>query len=299
MKIAISGATGFVGSALAAHLKERGHDVITVVRTKPHGNQIRWDPEKDILDPKLLDGVDAVINLSGENVAARWTEERKDQILQSRIAATRTWVEAIKKMAVPSKVFINASAIGYYGDRKEELLDESSTKGEGFLADVCKRWEEELHPLEKSNVRVAILRFGVILSPNGGALAKMLTPFKFGLGGVVGSGDQYVSWIDLRDVVRAVDHVLNSEALSGPVNVVSPYPITNRDLTKALGKQLYRPTFFPLPAFVAKLVFGQMAEEMLLSSSRVLPKKLSQTDFVYDYPTIESSLLQLNETDRK
>lgn len=293
MKIAVSGASGFVGSHIVKHLTQEGHEVLLLVRGKAGVGQVIWDPEKGDLDARRLEGIDAVINLSGENVAGRWTASKKRAILQSRVQATRTWVAAVKGLATPPKVFINASAVGYYGDGGKKIFSESSPKGNGFLADVCQQWEEELDGLKNLPVRVVPLRFGVILSAEGGALSKMLLPFKLGLGGIIGSGEQYMGWIDIEDVVRIISHVLSTDSLEGPINVVAPTPVTNREFTKALGLQLHRPTILPMPAFAARLVFGEMADEMLLSSIRVSSKKLEPSGFVYKFPTLETSFEHL------
>lgn len=296
MKILIAGASGLVGQELIPYLTKMGHQVKKLVRdsTLLREGEFLWNPENHQVDLSAFEGCDAVINLAGENISSgRWNESKKKSILSSRINATNTLVNAILQLQKAPKIFINASAIGYYGNRGDEILDEASRPGEDFLAHVCIEWEQAASPLLQKNTRVIYTRFGIILSAKAGALNKMLIPFKLGLGGVMGSGDQYMSWIAIDDVVRIIDHILQTESLEGPLNVVSPNPVTNKTYTKTLGKVLARPTLLPLPAFVARLVFGEMADALLLSSQRVSDKKLKSSGFQFLYPDLEKALVNL------
>jgi len=294
MKIIVSGASGLVGARLVPALKSQGHEVVRLVRDhKMTGPGVAfWDPKAGKIDPAALAGCEAAINLAGENIAAgRWNEKRKAAIRESRIDATTTIAKAFASLEPRPKVLVNASAIGYYGSRGDEWLDESSSYGSGdFLSSVCRDWEAATEPARAAGVRVVMTRFGVILSKDGGALAKMLTPFKLGLGGVIGSGRQYMSWIAIDDIVGSILHSLNPADLSGPVNVVAARPVTNTDFTKTLGRVLSRPTIFPMPAFAAKLAFGQMGEELLLGGQRVKPAKLEQTGYAFQYPELEAAI---------
>lgn len=294
MKILISGSTGLVGSELSQVLIAKGYDVVRLVRQKKliSADSIFWDPDHGVLDANEIRGVDVVINLSGENVAARrWSEAQKKKILDSRINATRTIVKAITSLPQPPKVLINASAVGYYGDRGLEICSETTSKGSGFLADVCVQWEKAAAPAAKKGIRTVFLRTGVVLSPNGGALAKMLPPFKLGLGGNLGSGKQYMSWVAIEDVVLAIIFIMEHPQMEGPVNIVAPNPVTNGELTKSLGKVLYRPTVLPAPAFVLRLLLGkEMANDFLLSSTRASPVQLLNAGYRFKYPELEQAL---------
>ena len=296
MKILISGSSGLIGSALTSCFKERGHEVVRLVRNESlmSDDAILWDPEHRELRLEEFEGFDVVINLAGENIASgRWTDKKKQKIRDSRIFGTHMLAELLACLKSPPKVFISASAIGYYGDRSEEVMIESSSPGKGFLPDVCQKWEEAANAAANAGIRVVNLRIGVVLSVNGGALQKMLVPFKLGLGGIVGSGKQYMSWVSIEDIIGIVLHLINEESISGPVNAVSPSSETNYRFTKTLGKVLKRPTLFPLPAFVAKLMLGEMAEELLLSSTRVVPKVLQDSGYSFLYPELESALKHL------
>lgn len=293
MKILVSGSSGLVGSALVPVLTKEGHEVIRLVRTRSAGAAF-WDPAAGLLDLGGQSGLDAVVHLAGENIAAgRWTTARKERIRASRVRGTRFLAETLAGLAQRPRVFACASAIGFYGDRGEEVLDEASPAGQGFLAEVCRDWEAAAEPARQAGVRVVHLRFGVILSPLGGALAKMLLPFRLGLGGRIGSGRQYLSWIALADALRAIHHALLREEVLGPVNVVAPNPASNRDFTKTLARVLWRPAFFPMPAWAARLAFGEMADELLLASARVLPRRLQETGFRFDHPDLEEALRHL------
>jgi uncharacterized protein len=289
MKILVSGSTGLIGSSLVPFLASLGHVMSALVR-KPGRHGVRWDPQAGTIDVShLAAGFDAVIHLAGESIASgRWTPERKREIRDSRVKGTRLLAETLAQLSEPPKTLICASAIGYYGNRGEEVLQEYSASGTGFLAETCREWEAATAPAAAKGIRVVHLRSGVILSARGGALAKMLLPFKLGLGGPIGSGQQYMSWVALDDMVGAISHLLNS-AVSGPVNIVSPNPVTNRVFTTTLGHALSRPTLLPMPVFAAKLAFGEMADEMLLASQRVEPHVLSKSGYTFQYPDLEGA----------
>ena len=291
MKIAIAGASGLVGSVLVPVLEEDGDAVVRLVRSKPKPGEIEWHPNQDSIEPAKLDGFEVVVNLAGENIAAgRWTDDQKRKIRDSRVNGTHLMSEAMAKLEQKPRAFICASATGIYGDRDDEVLDEQSESGGGFLAGVCREWEKATEPASKAGIRVVNLRFGPIMAREGGMLAKLLTPFKMGVGGKVGSGRQYVSWIAIDDAVSAIKLAIHNESLRGPVNVVSPHPVTNEEFTKALGHVLNRPTALAIPAFAARLTFGEMADEMLLVSQRVMPKKLIAAGYQFQYPELQSAL---------
>ena len=293
LTVAMTGASGLVGTELSALLKSAGHSVVPMTR-KPSGssqNTIAWDPERGVANPQQLESVDAIVHLAGENIAAgRWTVALKERIRKSRVEGTRALVQSLAGLQIRPKTLVCASAIGFYGDRGDEILTESSPAGSGFLADVCSAWESEAMAAANLDMRVVCLRIGVVLSPKGGALAKMLLPFKLGAGGVIGSGKQYWSWIGLNDLVRAIAFCVENENIRGPVNAVSPQALNNYDFTKTVGKVLHRPTIVPLPAFVAKIVLGEMAEALLLSSAHVVPEKLQTHGFQFAQPDLKSCL---------
>jgi len=291
MKIAIAGASGLIGSALIPILQSDGNQITRLVRSSPKAGEIEWHPNQDEVSTQSLQGFDVIINLAGENIAGgRWTDEQKRKIRDSRVNGTHLLSEAIAKMNSKPKAFICASATGIYGDRDDEVLDEQSESGGGFLAGVCREWEKATEPANKAGVRVVNLRFGPILARDGGMLSKLLTPFKMGMGGKVGSGKQYISWIALDDAVSAIKLAIDRQTIHGPLNVVSPNPVTNEEFTKTLGHVLNRPTALAMPAFAARLAFGEMADEMLLASQKVMPKKLTSAGFQFQYPQLEAAM---------
>jgi len=294
MRILVSGSSGLVGTALIPVLTGAGHEVARLIRAKsgsPSKELVAWDPEAGSIDAAGLEGLDAAVHLAGESIASgRWTAAKKARIRDSRLKGTRLLCEALARCAKPPQILVCASAIGFYGDRGDETLTETSPSGSGFLAEVCREWESATDPAAKRGIRVVNTRFGVILSANGGALAKMLTPFKMGIGGVLGSGRQYMSCISIDDCVTAIVYALSTNSLSGPVNVVGPVPVTNAEFTKTLGRVLGRPTVMPMPAFAARLAFGEMADELLLSSSRVVPQKLLDSGLQFHDRDLEAAL---------
>ncbi len=293
LRIAVTGSSGLIGTRLAAFLAACGHHVRRVVRRPPDpdADEISWDPLTGRIDAAALQETDCVVHLAGHNVAAgRWTQARKDAIRTSRVVGTRLLSAALAKLANPPRALIAASAVGYYGDRGDETLTEDSPPGTGFLADVCRQWEAATGPAKQAGIRVVNLRIGVVLSAVGGALARMLSPFRLGVGGVVGSGQQYMSWITLNDLVAAAHHLIVNDDVSGPANAVSPNPVTNREFTKTLGGVLHRPTIFPLPASVVRLLFGEMGQALLLAGARVRPTKLQAAGFEFSHPHVEDAL---------
>lgn len=292
MKILITGASGLIGTALQKSFAEKGYELLLAGRGEPKAaNEIQWDVETGFAEPERLEGLDAVIHLAGENISAlRWTEEKKKAIRDSRVKGTHSVVEAIANLREKPKVFISASAVGYYGDRADEQLTETSRPGDTFLANVCKEWETESRRAEDSGVRTVLLRNGIVLSKNGGVLATMLMPFKLGVGGVVGSGQQWISWIAIEDLVGVVNYALENEHLRGAINATSPNPITNEEFTKTMGDVLYRPTFLPLPEFAVNFVFGEMGDALLLDSTRVIPKRLEEAGFEFKFPDLKQAL---------
>lgn len=289
--VAITGSSGLIGRELVPFLTTGGHRVTALVRGEASQGQVSWDPGADSFDASPLDRVDAVVHLAGENVAAaRWTEARKERVRESRVHSTRILCAGLAKLPSPPKVLVSASAIGFYGDRGDEILDEGSPSGDGFLARVAREWEAATEPAAAAGIRVVQLRFGVVLSPKGGALEKMLTPFKMGGGGVVGSGRQYWSWISLDDAAGAIYHALMTHSVRGPANAVDPDSVTNREFAKTLGRVLSRPSITPLPAFAARVALGEMADELLLASTRVRPTRLQNSGYEFRHDSLEHAL---------
>jgi uncharacterized protein len=295
MHVAVTGSRGLVGSAVVPFLTTGDHRVTRLVRRAPRGSdEVAWDPARGMADLSRLDGVDAVVHLAGENIAAgRWTPTRKAEIRQSRVEGTRSLCKALARLAHPPKVFVSASAVGFYGDRGTETLTEESAGGTGFLADVCREWEAATAPAFQAGIRVVNLRFGMILSPAGGALRKMLLPFQLGAGGRIGSGGQFTSWIAVDDAIAALHHCLCEESVRGPVNVVAPGSVTNADFTRTLARVLRRPAVIPLPAFAARLLFGEMADALLLAGARVMPARLQASGYRFWFPDLEAALRHL------
>ncbi|MCF7849677.1 MAG: TIGR01777 family oxidoreductase [Kiritimatiellales bacterium] len=280
MKVLVSGSSGLIGSALSASLRDDGHEVVALPRTYE--------------EPIDFSGVDAVVHLAGESIAGgRWTAARKQRIEESRIVGTRQLAEQLAGSADKPEVFICASAIGFYGDSGDELLDEESGAGEGFLSNVCKKWEAAARPTDEAGIRTLSIRTGVVLSTEGGALKKMLMPFRMGGGGILGNGRQYMSWISLGDMVRSIRFLIDTDSIGGAVNLVSPNPVTNREFTKTLGQVLHRPTILPLPAFAARILFGEMADELLLGGCRVIPQKLLDAGYQFRNPDLQTVLVEL------
>ena len=292
MHILVSGTSGLIGSALAPELEAEGHRVTRLVRgrARPGWGEVAWEPAAGRMPPQALEGVDAVVHLGGESIVGRWTADKKRRIYDSRVRGTQVLCEALRQVVRPPTVFVCASAIGYYGDCGERLLLEESRAGNDFLARVCMDWEAVAASVAERGIRVAALRLGMVLSTSGGALGQMLPPFRLGLGGVLGSGAQYMSWVALDDVVGAISHVLTTESLHGAVNLVAPDPVRNRDFTKTLGRVLRRPTRFAVPAFGARLLFGEMADALLLASTRVEPGKLNASGYTFRHPQLEGAL---------
>lgn len=296
MHVVITGASGLVGTALSALLTTAGHKVSALSRepADPMRQQLHWDPEKKDLDKACFNGVDAVVHLAGDNIGeGRWSTAKKQRIRDSRILGTTLLADTLSKLQRPPQTLISASAIGYYGNRDETEVDETASPGSDFLAGLCQEWEQATEPALQKGIRVVHPRFGVILSPRGGALRKMLTPFKLGAGGRIGSGRQYMSWISLDDAIGAIVHLIEQTAIRGPVNVVAPNPVTNREFTKTLGRVLGRPTIFPLPAFMVRLLFGEMGQALLLNGQRVKPAVLSEWRYSFRHPDLETALRYL------
>lgn len=297
MKILISGASGLIGSALYDNLNNNGHIVWRLVRHTAGDKEIEWNPAEDEIDLQALEGFDAVINLAGENVTKRpWSEKVKKEIIESRVQGTQLLAKTLAQLVSPPNVLINASAVGIYGNTGERICTETTAHGSGFLAEVCTQWEEATAAAQLSNIRTVHTRFGIVLSAKGGALSKMLLPFKMGLGGVLGTGEQYMSWICIDDVINIINLCLKDYKISGPVNVVAPFPISNTEFTRKMGKVLHRPTFLRIPApFLRWLAGKEMADEFFLSSTRVRPQRLLELGYTFQYPELEGALTHLLE----
>jgi uncharacterized protein len=289
-RILVSGVSGPIGAALLPSLRTNGCSVVRLVRGPAKSEeQISWDPAEP-LDPQAVSGFDAVIHLAGESVFGRWTAAKKSKIRDSRVVGTFNLSSALALAEDKPSVFVCGSAIGYYGNRGDEVLREESAPGTGFLAEVCQDWEEATTPAVRAGIRTAHIRTGIVLSPKGGALGAMLTPFKLGLGGRTGSGRQWLSWIDVRDMVGAIHHIMKNDLIQGPVNMVAPKPVRNAEFAKTLASVLSRPAIFPLPAFAVKLAFGEMGEECLLSGQKVEASKLIASGYPFRYRELRASL---------
>ena len=295
MRILVTGSSGLIGSMLVPRLTSRGNEVLRLVRRpSSSGFEISWDPESGRLSPQEIEGFEAVVHLAGDPIAhGRWTSAKKERIRNSRVNGTALLARTLAGLSRPPKVLLCASAIGYYGNRGNEPLDESSRPGSGFLAETGKEWEQAAEPAKKCGIRVVALRFGIVMSSYGGALALMLKPFKLGLGGALGSGTQQMSWVSIEDVIGAIFHAIDRPEISGPVNVVSPNPVTNAEFTRALGRAVRRPALIPVPAFAARMLFGEMADEALLASARVYPKRLLDTGYRFRHPELVPALHEL------
>ncbi|MDA1274928.1 MAG: TIGR01777 family oxidoreductase [Verrucomicrobia bacterium] len=292
MKILISGSSGLIGSALASHLSRRGDTVVRLVRRELHGSvdTCFWDPSGNILKVSDVEGFDSVVHLAGENLASRrWSKFGMAVIRESRVGSTRLLCTRLAELEHPPKVLISASAIGIYGSRGDEVLTEESPIGEGFLAELGQAWEDAARPAIEAGIRVVFPRFGIVLSARGGALKKMLPPFRFGMGGPLGNGRQFWSWIAIDDAISALCHLLSRDVLRGPVNLVAPQPVSNSEFTRTLGNVLSRPAVIPVPPFILRLALGRMADEALLSSSRVVPSVLKKSGFSFLYPELRSA----------
>ena len=288
MTIAVTGATGFLGSALVPYLTTAGHRVLRIGRGE--SADVRWDPSAGRLDGAPLEGIDAVVHLAGESIAQRWTSERKREIRDSRVNGTRLIAETLAALAKPPRVLISTSAVGIYGDRKDEPLDEASTLGRGFLPDVAREWEGAAEPARQRGIRVVHPRLGIILSPGGGALAKLLPIFSVGAGGRIGDGTQWMSWVARDDVLGALEFALHTDTLNGPVNVTAPAPATNAEFARTLGEVLHRPAFATVPAMAVRLLYGEMGEETVIAGQKVLPRKITDAGFTFRHPTLAGAL---------
>jgi uncharacterized protein len=291
--VAVSGASGLVGATLVSSLEAGGHRVIPLVRRAPRPDEdaLHWDPSSGAITPAGSAVADAIIHLAGNSIMGlRWTAGKKRQIRESRTTATRLLVHTLTRLAKPPAVLVCASGIGYYGSRGDEMLSEESRPGTGFLAELAREWEAATAPAIAQGIRVVNLRLGIVLSASGGALATMLIPFRLGLGGVIGDGTQWMSWIALDDVIGAIRHALATDMLRGPVNAVAPAPVTNAEFTRTLGRVLGRPALVPLPAFAARLALGEMADELLLTSQRVVPARLQASGYRFRHQTLEDAL---------
>ncbi|PHR98183.1 MAG: TIGR01777 family protein [Blastopirellula sp.] len=298
MNIAISGSKGLIGSALWPYLENDQHQLTRLVRSKPAGNEIAreitWNYQSDVFDAEKFADIDSVIHLAGESIAdGRWTKAKKQRIVDSRFLGTKFLCEKLAKLPNPPKTFICASAIGYYGETGNHPVAEDAACGDLFLSDICRQWEEATQSATDAGIRVVNLRFGVILSPKGGALAKMLLPFSLGAGGKIGNGRQFWSWISLDDVISAIYFLLNNTKIAGPTNIVAPHAVTNLEFTKTLGKVLRRPTIFPMPHFAARVALGEMVDDLLFASTRVVPQKLLDAGFEFRHPDLEPALRHL------
>ncbi len=298
--VLISGASGFVGTHLTEFLLEKGYKVKKLTRSLPDttGDQVYWNPAKGEIELEALEDLDAVVHLAGENIAGRWTDQKKAKIESSRVQGTKLLSESLAKLNKKPEVLIAASAVGYYGSRGDEILSEKSTHGRGFLSDVGVKWENATKAAQEAGIRVCNVRIGLVLGADGGALGKMLVPFKLGLGGKIGDGKQYWSWIAIDDLVEIIYYLLEHEDLKGPVNAVAPNAGTNNEFTSTLGRVLGRPTIFPLPAFVVRGLFGEMGEETMLSSARVTPQKLLDSGYKFKYPKLEQALNNILKVSR-
>lgn len=294
MNILLTGSTGLIGNALTRQLTKQGHNIYPLYRNPSKPKAHYWNPDEDQIHLDDEIELHAVIHLAGENIAdSRWSQKKKDSILNSRVHGTRLLAETLSQLEHKPSVFISGSAIGYYGDTGDSIVDEDSARGEGFLSDVAAQWESATQAAEDAGIRTAHLRTGIVLSPEGGVLQKMLLPFRMGLGGVIGNGQQYMSWISIDDVVAIIATILDNDQMTGAYNLVAPQPVTNYRFTKSLGIALHRPTIFPLPAFIARLMFGEMADALLLSGSRVAATRLKTQGYTFTDTELTEALSRL------
>lgn len=294
MRILITGASGLIGKALQGSFKEKGCEMLLASRKEPKSkNEIQWNADTGFADEDLprLESLDAVVHLAGESISAlRWTDEKKKAIRDSRVHGTRTLIEAFARLEKKPEVFVSSSALGFYGDRGDDEMTETSSAGDTFLAVTTKEWESESRRAEDMGIRTVLMRNGIVLSKDGGALGTMITPFKMGVGGVVGSGEQWMSWVSLDDVIAIINFAIENDKIRGAINVTSPNPVTNEEFTKTLGEVLYRPTFLPLPEFAVNLVFGEMGDALLIDSTKVIPKRLLDAGFKFEFPDLKAAL---------
>ena len=295
MHIAITGATGMIGRKLTAFLRPQGHQITVITRrasfSQPQTSVIIWDPALNYIKIEQLEGFDVIIHLTGSNVGEYWSPEHKKDILESRVRSTRLLCESLLKVVSKPRLMICASAIGFYGNHPpQEVLDEESRPGEGFLADVCRQWEEETNILSQAGIRIVRMRLGVVLSKTGGALAKMWLPFQMGIGGILGNGRQMMSWVALDEIPYVVDHLIKTDKMSGVVNVVSPQPVSNAQFTKILGQVMRRPTVLPVPAFVIRSLFGEMGQNLLLEGAHVIPRRLQESGYQFRFADLKEAL---------
>ena len=290
--VLIGGSSGLIGSSLVPFLESYGHEVVRLVRRTPRSAlEVEWDPEKGLLDPAHLEGIQAVMHLGGVGIAdKRWDERRKEEIVLSRTQSTTLLAETMAGMDNPPEVFLSSSAIGFYGNRGEEVVDEASEQGEGYLTEVATAWEASAEAARKAGIRTVYLRTGIVLSSEGGALGQMLLPFSLGLGGPVGSGEQFLSWISMRDHIEAVKFLMVHSECEGAYNLTAPHPVRQKEFASTLGSVLSRPAFLPMPAFMARLAFGELADPLLLEGQCVLPTRLQEAGFTFSQPTLEGAL---------
>ena len=292
MRFLLSGASGLIGRGLSDALTREGHQIVRLVRRETsETDAIYWRPSDRTLDPEKVEGFDIVVHLAGESIASgRWTEAKKHAIRDSRIVGTKLLAETLASLTSPPRLFLCASATGYYGSRGDTILTDDGSLGTGFLAEVVAAWEEASRPATAAGIRTVNLRIGVVLAASGGALEKMLPAFKLGVGGKLGSGKQYMSWITLDDLIAALQFVMRQDSLAGPINATAPNPVTNSQFTEALGRVLHRPAFCAVPSFALKLLFGEMAQDTVLASARVVPQRLTEAGFQFTHGDIESAL---------